>query len=93
MNESEQSLTVTKTTHASIPAIANTLEAGVQMGSSYKQLVDASTCVGFPEKPLHRARMQVNMLKDDPDMFHLLHWSPSLQGVLHLPWSCARFTV
>ena len=93
MNEGEQSLPVTKTTHASIPATSNTLEAGVQMETSYKQLVDASTCVGFPEKPLHRTRMQVNMLKDDPDIFHLLQWSPSLQGVLPLSWSCTRFTV
>ena len=70
-NKGEQSFHVSEcNVDGSILAILNTLEAGVQVGSSCNQLVDASTCVHFPEKPLQLYKMCVESLKDDPDMFH-----------------------
>lgn len=53
-NEGEQSLPVSKDdVDDSMLSTLKSMEAGVQVGSSYKQLVSASTCIFFfPEKPL-----------------------------------------
>ena len=52
-----------------LPSIWATIEAGTQVGSSYTQLVDASTSTDAIAKPMQLNRMQVDSIKDNPEMF------------------------
>ena len=49
--------------------ISTTIGAGMQVSSSYMQLVDASTSTDAIAKPMQPNRMRVDSIKDNPEMF------------------------
>ena len=79
-NEGEQSVEDDAIT--SVPSISTTLETGMQVGSSYMQLVDVSTSTSAIERPMQPNRMGVHAIKDNPDMFQYYTGFPTYKVFL-----------